>query len=167
MEYAARRSGGSLGAALRQVDDGLFALKGPWGPRLLELARGGRGFAPHALAKPFEADAKVLAKLVSDRDPDVSETDATRAGLQTLLGALGDFYLDALRQATGATIDPINLDQPEIIAGLAVQSPASLTQALRELSEADANLTRNANIELTLESLFIGLAGASRAAVLV
>ncbi len=167
LEYAGRRSGGSLGAALRQVEEGVFRLKQPWGERLVQLARGGRGFAPHALAKPFAEDAKVLAKFVSDRDPDVSDTDATRAGLQTLLGMLGDFYLDALRQATGATLAPINADQGDIVAQLARQSPAALARALGEVSEAEANLVRNANIELTLESLFISLAGAGTAAILV
>lgn len=167
VEYASRRAGGSLGAALRQLDDGLFALKQPWGQRLIELTRGGRGFAPHALAKPFDADAKTLAKLVSDRDPDVSDTDALRAGLQTLIGALGDFYSDALRQATGADLAPVNSDQPEVISELARLSPAALAGAVRSLSEADANLARNANIELTLESLFIGLARVQRQTILV
>ncbi len=164
--YAARHTGGSLGAALRQIDDGLFEIKRGWGQRLIELSE--PGVAPHALAKPFEADAKILGKAVSERDPDVSDTDATRAGLQVLLSVLADFHVDALRKATGANLPPINEDQPEVIRKLAAaHTTDSILASLRHLREADANLGRNANIELTLESLFIRLAQANRAQVAV
>jgi len=40
IDYAARHAGGSLGLALRQLDDGLYGLKHTWGARLVELTRG-------------------------------------------------------------------------------------------------------------------------------
>ena len=161
--YIARHAGGSLGLALRQTDDGLYALKRAWGGRLMELVTAAPGFWPHKLAGPFLTDAKELAKGVAERDPDVSDTDATRAGLQMLLAVLADFCLDALRQGVGMTSGTINADQPDVVDRLrAGYGPGPLGQALRHLSEAAANLGRNAHLELTLETLFIRLAAAAR-----
>ncbi len=181
--YIARHAGGCLGAALRQIDDGLYALKRTWGDRLAGLfgAAGGhdresasgratasarrpdpqaaRGPAPHELARPFTDDAKTLGNCVIGRDPEVSQTDATRVGLQSLLAVLADFYLDALRQVNDAQLPQINADQPEVIDQLAqTHTTASLVSALKHLSDAETNLARNAHIELTLETLFIRLA---------
>lgn len=157
--YEARHSGGSLGQALREIDDGVYPMKLAWGQRLAEMATAGPSFAAHSLAGPLETDAKALAKLIADRDPDISDTDATRAGIRTLLGVLADFYLDALRRAGGANLPPINEDQPEVIAALLkANSAESLAAALREIQNTEANLARNANIQLTLEGLFIHLA---------
>lgn len=174
LRYVAAHAGGSLGAALRQIDDGLYALKRTWGDRLGQLVGGARsgtraadpgtdgtgggGFAPHLLAKPFAEDATALGKCVTGRDPEVSETDATRVGLQSLLSVLADFYLDALRKRTGAQLSLINADQPAAVDRLATAcSNRALMSGLKQLSQADANIARNAHIELALETLFIRL----------
>jgi DNA polymerase-3 subunit delta' len=158
--YAARHAGGSLGAALRLIDDGLFELKRAWGDQIVRL-HSGSGVAPSDMAKPFMEDAGTLGKCVSERDPEVSDTDASRVGLQTLLSAVADFYLDALRRSTGADVPLINEDQPEVVERLAAIDEQRLQACL---SEADANLGRNANIELTLDAMFIRLARAGRVA---
>ena len=165
--YIAHHAAGSLGEAIRQLDDGLYSLKHSWGDRLAAMAAGRRGFAPHSLARPLMDDAKTLGKGVAQRDPDVSDTDATRAGLRSLLAALADFYLDALHRRTGASLPAINGDQPEVIERLtADRGDHALVGCLREIALADANLGRNANVELTCETLFIRLArnGRRRAA---
>ena len=61
------------------LDDGLIAMKRTWGDRLLELIDAGPGFAPNSLARPLMDDAKTLGKLAAQRDPDMSDTDATVA----------------------------------------------------------------------------------------
>lgn len=156
--YAARHSGGSLGQALRDLNDGVYALKRTWGERLTELHSAGGSSAAYALAAPFEADAKALARFVGERDPDVSDTDAARTGLRTLLAVLGDFYADALRRVEGASLPLINADQAEAVERLAAgRASRMLLRALRELADAEANIGRNANIQLALESLFIRL----------
>ena len=162
IQYTARRSGGSLGLALRQLDDGVPTLKGKWGENLKVMLAAGSGVAPHSLARPFIEDAKILGKLATDRDPDMSDTDASRVGLQTLLGVLGDFYMDAERQAVGATMPPINADQRDVVGHLkAGRSVEALAADVRKIQQADANLSRNANAELAIESLFIALAGST------
>jgi DNA polymerase-3 subunit delta' len=157
--YAARHTGGSLGTALRLIDDGLFALKRPWGDPLIEIVKPVRGSAPHLLAAPFLADAKTIGKQAAERDPDMSDTDATRVGIQALLATLAGFYQDAQRQLTGAGVEPTNVDQPGVIEALATtQTPRRIVAALQQIAQADMAIGRNAALELTLETLFIQLA---------
>lgn len=157
--YAARQSGGSLGGALRTLDDGLFELKRNWGGHLMQLLRPARGFAPHSLAQPFIADAKSLGKQAAERDPDMSDTDATRAGLQALLAVLASFYQDAQRKLLGQAADPINADQPDAIDAVAAGSSArQVVAALQQIAQADDAICRNAALELTMETMFIQLA---------
>ena len=161
--FAARHCGGSLGAALRLIEDGLFATKRTWGDRLVELLRPARGFAPHLLAQPFITDAKEISKQVAEREPDISESDAIRMGVQTLLAALASFYQDAQRRVSGADVPPTNADQLGVIDLLAqTHSSRQLVAALHQLAQADAAIGRNAAAELTAETLFIQLANISQ-----
>ena len=163
IKYVATRAGGRLGLALRQIDDGLPALKRAWGDRLVELTQAGPGFAPHSLAGPFTDDAEALGKLAAGRDPDISQTDATRLGVQTLLAVLADFYVDAQRRAAGAGMPLLNADQPQVVDRLAAGRDAeSLAADLQHLRDADAQLARNVNLDLTIETLFIRLARSVR-----
>ncbi len=162
--WAARQAEGSLGEALRLCDDGVHALKQSWGRRVADLAAGTAGLAATGLCEPFETDAKALGRLAAQRDPDMSDTDATRSGIRTLLGVLAGFYRDALRAGLGSADDPIHGDQPEVAASiLRACGPASCAAALRELAQADFNFARNANLDLAIESLFIRLARLDRA----
>jgi len=154
--YAARHAAGSLGAALRLTDDGVFDLKRAWGEQIVRL-HAEAGVAPNELARPFMEDAGTLGKCVVERDPEVSETDASRVGLRTLMSALADFYADALRSSEGAAVVRINEDQPDVVERLAGMGKRALRGCLKQLADAEANLGRNANIELTLEAMFVGL----------
>jgi hypothetical protein len=129
------------------------------------MAEAGAGFSAQSLAEPFVSDARQLAERVSQREPDVSDTDATRTGLQVLLAVLADFYADALRRQVGIASPMVNADSPEVVDRLARGPAAALTAALGHLSEADANLGRNAQVELALETLFVRLAAAARGVV--
>ncbi len=165
VQYLARHAEGSLGLALQMLDDNLYALKRTWGERLLPLIGGGQAFAAHVLAEPFIADARQLAESVSERDPDVSDTDALRTTLQALMAVVGDFYRDALRTKVGLASALTNADQSEVPERLAAGTAEALTAALRHLADAEANLRRNANVDLTVETLFLGLAAAARGLV--
>ena len=157
--FAARHSAGSLGAALKFIDDGLFATKQNWGEQALAWVRLARGFAPNSLAAPFLADAQTIGKLAADQYPDMSDTDAARAGLFALLAILGGFYQDAQRQATGAAVEIVNADQPTVIDALASSlSSQQLVASMQQIAQADSAIGRNANLELTIETMFIGLA---------
>jgi DNA polymerase-3 subunit delta' len=161
--YLAKHADGSLGIALQLIDDQLFQIKQQWGQQLDQLISAKRGFAPNSLAKPFEEDAKTLGKCIIERDPDVSDTDATRAGLKMLLATLADFYLDALRKTAGNNAPLINADQPKIVESInQSQNTNSIVSALKTIADAETNLSRNAHIELTMEKLFIKLAQTAR-----
>ena len=76
-----------------------------------------------------------------------------------LLAALADFYVDALRKTAGNNTPLINADQPKIVDIIAQsQDTNSIVSALHTIADTETNLSRNANIELTLEALFIKLA---------
>lgn len=65
--------------------------------------------------------------------------------------------MDALRRRCGAAVTPVNEDQPAVIDCLAAMSERALRGCLRHLADADSSLSRNANIELTIETMLIGL----------
>jgi DNA polymerase III gamma/tau subunit len=160
--YVSRRAAGSLGAALMMLDDGLYELKRSWGERIPKIANAGDRIAPHEMAKPMLADAKVLAKCVTDRDSDVSETDALRHGLRELLSVIAAFYADALRDVTHSELEAINSDQREAVAALAAgRSFEELAAALTEIAATESNIALNAHPELALEAMLIRLAGIS------
>lgn len=157
--FAAHQAEGSLGQALRLLDDEVYTIKQNWGKRLAELLGGRRGGSPHGLTKPFIEDARTLGKCVADRDPDVSDTDATRAGLRTLLAVLAGFYRDALHRSLGTSLTPLHADQSDVIDTLnSAMNDKGLLSALREITSAETSLNRNANLDLTLDKLFIRLA---------
>lgn len=159
VQYLARRSGGSIGQALVQFDDGIHPMKARWGRQLVSLVSRPPGFSAHALAAPFLADAKELARSAAQRDPEISESVATRASLQILLSVLADFYLDALRRCLGMNAAWINADQIEVVDYLGTTlNAAAIRRSLAQISEADANAGRNAAFELVLETLFIRMA---------
>jgi len=158
VRYAAHHADGSLGRALRYVDDELFELKRGWGEQLAVLARPPAGWSAHALAGPFRDDADRLAKTFAQRDPDVSDTDARREGVRMLLAVLADFFRDALATASSAPSEQVNADQAEVVAALARGGRGRLADTVKHLVEAESCLDRNAHVELTLETLFIRLA---------
>lgn len=165
--FAASQGAGSLGEALRLIDDGVYKVKRTWGERLAEMVAPPRGFVPHGLAKPFIEDARIFGKCVSQRDPEVSDTDATRAGLRTMLSILAAFYVDALHGHLRAALAPVHADQSEIIRKLETGlSQEALLRALREIASAETSLNRNANLDLTFEKLFIRLARGERPATI-
>lgn len=156
--YAARFGQGSLEASGLFIEDGGYALKQQWAERLVSLLAGGARIYPTAYAKPLERDAQELGKLIASRDPDVSDTDATRQGLRVMLVMLANFFVDALRQVSGAGDRLINADQTEVIEQLAGgQSVRTLTAILGDLSRCEADINRNAQTTLTLEALWIRL----------
>jgi len=156
--YAARHADGSVGGAMRCIEDGLYSLKRAWGEQLAVLARPSAGWDAHELADPFLADAGRLAKAVTEHDPEVSDTDANREAACMLLSVLADFFRDALQKSAGGAGEPINADQLGTVDRLAGWGCDSLTAAVRHLAEAESCLARNAHVKLTLETLFIRLA---------
>jgi len=166
--YLARRSGGSIGQALVQFDDGIHAMKLKWGHQLVTLTARPAGFSAHALAAPFLADAKELARCAAQRDPEITDSVATRASLQVLFSILADFYLDGLRRNLGMSASWVNSDQMDVVEYLGTAMSAGvIRKCLAQIAEADANAGRNAAFELVLEGLFIRLAAVVEGRALV
>jgi len=161
--YLAQHANGSLGRALECADDGLFALATAWAQRLGKLASQPPGFSATELVEPFLADARQLAKGVAERDPEMSDLDASRAGLQRLLSVLAGWYREAMRQATGLPSDASQAELDGLVREIAAGwDPGAMVRALRQLNDTDLEVGRNANIDLAAAAMFIRLAGVFR-----
>ena len=152
--YLARFCDGRLGTALQAYDDGIHELKADIGSRLARLgsADGIR------LAKDLIDTGKTLAERAKERHADASDTELTRIGLRTLIAMAAEFYRDALRRSVGTGEGLTNVDQESVIDALARRTGADgAADAIRALTTAETHLEQNANVQLTIEALGIGL----------
>ncbi len=152
--YLAQFSDGRLGAALQAYDDGIHELKADIGSRLARLgsADGIR------LAKDLIDAGKTLAERAKERHADASDTELTRIGLRALIAMTAEFYRDALRRSVGTGEGLTNVDQESVIDALARRTGADgAADAIRALTTAETHLEQNANVQLTIETLGIGL----------
>ena len=76
-----------------------------------------------------------------------------------------EFYRDALRKAAGANDGLTNADQEPLITTLARRTGTTgAADAIAHLTQAESNLDRNANVQLAVDALSIGLCRANRPA---
>jgi DNA polymerase-3 subunit delta' len=159
-EYVASLTGGRLGAAFAAIDDGYHEIKTSLGKRLVALAPGDA----LALSKSLLDTGKKLAEKAKERNKNASDTELTRVGLRALITMTAEFYRDALRRAAGATEGMTNADQAALIATLAQRTGTiGADAAIKHLTQAESNLDRNANVQLAIDALSIGLCRANRA----
>ena len=158
IQYAARHSRGSIESAVKTLDLGLYPIKTEWVRRIAEYLVPPPAGGGYLMAKPFEADAKPLIAGTAEQDEDLTDLEAKRVAVLTLLSAIADFLLDAQRRSAGAGLPEINVDQSELVARVAAGlPPVALAEAIAQLGEAEKALGRFANLELTLENLFVQL----------
>jgi DNA polymerase-3 subunit delta' len=156
VSYLARMAEGRLGVAVQYADDGIQQMKREVGEQVALLTpQTTEGFA-----KTLGEQAAAYAKRIADRaEADSADTETNRVGLRALLAALAAFYTDALRQRCSAAAPPVNVDQPRVVEAIVRRhSPRGLTNAIREIVNAESSIDRNANVQLVLESLAIRLA---------
>ncbi len=152
--YLAKLSGGQLGPAVQACDDGHHEVKTALGDRLAKLGRGDS----LSLSKELSDTGKKLAEKAKERHKEASDTEITRIGLRALLAMASEFYRDALREAVGASDGLTNADQGQVVAALARRGGAAgATEAIRQLAAAETHLNRNANVQLTMDALSVGL----------
>lgn len=154
--WYARFGGGSLGRSLECIEAKLYELNQRLTPRLAELPR-----APGALnVKTLTDESKELGDVYRMRDPDISDTEATRRGLKTLLHLAATWYADVLHAGSG-TADTllVNTAARDLLSqAQADLSPAAAGKAVNRIAEAERQLDLNAHTQLCLESLLHALA---------
>lgn len=158
-QWYARASDGSLGAALRDLEDDLFTVN----LRLLAMLPGieppeahhGKASAggPDA-TKAWMEVAAGLADHHHKRDPDITDTEATRRGLAALLRLAANAYADVLRTANGQGRLVVNFTSARSLEGAAAHlQPEALARAVHRLAGAERQLDLNVNTQLCLDVL--------------
>ncbi len=138
--YVAQLAEGSLGLAVQYVDDGILAVRELVVTPLERLDAAGGS----TLVKEWMESAKALGAACRRRDPDISDTEAQRQGLNVLLSLASSWYRDRLRSAATE-------------AEAAVRA-AVYADAISAINTAVQQVDLNANVQLCLEALVFRLA---------
>jgi len=149
--FLAAQSDGRLGLALEYADDQLFELKQP----LLTAWAQHDNAAPTQLARQIEQTAAKLAEHRRQRDPDLSQPDATRTSLRTMLAVLAGAYRDAILLINHTEQEKTNLDQPEVIDNVAARWTQKTPEVIHLIAQAERQIEQNVNPTLALESLIV------------
>ncbi len=142
-EWCARIGEGSIGRALQAADDDWFELS----RRIAEPLDRIGSLRPELVAKTWTEASKSLAERFAERDPEITDTEASRRGLQTIFQLAATWCAHRLHQT-----DPHARRTP-------------LTDAVRRLAEAEYQLDLNVNTQLCVETLVNDLGALGRSAV--
>lgn len=147
-QWAARVCDGSLGRAMAAMNDGLFEIN----ERVIETLSNRNG-GDQPLAELITNEAKDLGKAHRTRDPDISDTEALRRGIATMLRLIADWYGDLLRIAAGGDQPLVNEHHSKELAASATARPGAYIDAISRIAAAERQLDRNANTQLVIEVL--------------
>ncbi|MBI4716250.1 MAG: hypothetical protein HY763_00435 [Planctomycetes bacterium] len=154
VKWYARVADGSAGTALRDVGDDLYGLNG----RLIEdLARLDR-LRPNQVDARWMEAAKGLAGRFQERDPDVSDSEATRSSLMTILRLASRWYADVLHTAAGDADAVVNVGCGGELRRAAAVGARTAADAIARIVTAERQLHLNANPQLCVETLLNDLA---------
>lgn len=170
LDWHARFADGSIGAGLENVDDDLFNLNAGLSGGFLALsAAGTRGTGGHAadlaVTDPVAwiNASKALGERYSKRDPDITDTEATRRGLRAVFRLAATWYADLLRCVTGESASLVNVNSKAALENAAAGAERSdLIAAINRIALAEHQLNLNANTQLVVETLLNNLGPASR-----
>ncbi len=161
-------SAGSIGEALRAVDDGLFELSA----RLTDVMNHTQRRGAAELTKFFTEESKLLGERFSKRDPEITDTESARRGLKSLFRLAADHYAASLRASSGASqaigagamakrsaaMPGVGVAQVQPHRTWGHDSPnrGTLTEhaaRIERLALAEQQLDLNANVQLIVETL--------------
>ena len=156
--YAAMAQG-SLGLAQRFCEDGLES----YNEKIVEsLSRLGAMPATR-IAKHWLDDAKALGAQFRDRDQEISDTEAQRRGLKTLLSLVGTWFGDVLRLSVDSGAGVVNTAYARQLARAGI-GPRQAALAINAIVETERHIERNASTQLAVEALVIRLVRIAAAA---
>lgn len=134
--HAAGIAGGSLGLALKWIEDGVVERARDLTSQIDGLLRGS---PPESLPQWLDAAAKGYAEKQLERDELSSKDQATREGLTLYLHVASTRF----RKRLGETVDPDDLDRA--------------CASIDALARAEEYLNANVNVALTLQQLSVTL----------
>ncbi len=153
--WYARQSCGSVGAAIGGVDQnlkGLYdALEGQWSDLAARRQR------------PTHADwaerAKGMSEFYKTADPEISDTEAQRQAIKTMIRLSADVLASAARAAAGAASGDGAVGAGAAANRIAaVIPPPAAADMITRLVRTEAQLDMNANVQLCLDAMFNDLA---------
>lgn len=150
LEWYTRCCEGSIGMALEHADDHLFELN----QRLLKDLVALSSIRTSEAMATWTEMSKSLGEGYRKRDPDITDTEAGRRGLQTIFRLSAGWYADVLKVAAGETASVMNHAWEKQLR----QSAGSMTinraaSAVDRLASAQRQLNLNANTQLVIDSL--------------
>lgn len=148
--WYARCSDGSLGAALENADDELFVLN----RKVIEtLGRCGNQGGDD-IVKAWTEESKALGDRYRRRDPEITDTEATRRGFKALFRLAATFCSDVLRYSTGDPSSVVNAGlQGQIDRTATSVTPTLAADRINRIALAERQLDLNANTQLCIEAL--------------
>ncbi len=153
--WYARCGDGSLGEALTQARDDLYTVNARLVEGLAALPADRRGADPQT----WTDVAKALGEMHKKRDPDISDTEASRRGLRAVFRMAATWYGDILRVSAGHEASIVNTAMRADLAIAAGHIDAEQAgAAIRRIAEAEHHLSLNANTQLCLETMLNELA---------
>lgn len=147
-ERCAVHGGGSLGAAMRHLADGLIEYES-LADGVLNDAAGGD--VPGA-AKRIIDGGKKLGEHYQKRDPEISDTEAQRRGLKAVFSLMAMNVRSALGASVGV---PDGGTAATVVVDRA--RPRDCIRAVHAIASAERSLDQNVNVQLCVESLLIEL----------
>lgn len=140
---------GGIGAGMQAVEERLFDVHARVQGTLRPGAGAGASHRPPLTThrtrclKAWAEEADALGELYRKRDPDISDTEATRRGWKTVFRLIAETYAELLRSA------------PESAGGV---DPERAADAIQRIALAERHLDLNANTQLAVEALANDLA---------
>ena len=162
-KWYARCSDGSIGRAVEFAADGLFAVNSLLIDNLEHIGGNSKNVAITAIVKAWTEQAKSLGGIYRKRDPDMTETEASRLGLKQLFGLASLWYADVLRFSSGERATVVNEHLAHALEVMAEAVDAERTiDAINRINQAGGHLDRNVNTQLCVETLLHDLARLGR-----
>jgi len=157
--WYAQSSDGSLGTALERIEDEWYELNGQLLGDLPELA----ARRSDAISKQWLDSAKALGANCRKRDPEMTETEATRRGLNAVLQLSALWYADVLRETQGESSLVVNKAfQAQISKSSETLSAERCADAVARIAQTERQLSLNANTQLCIETLVSDLSRMAR-----
>ncbi len=158
--WYARIGNGSVGKALEHVEEELYEENGKLVDCLSRFHVDKRAVTPENLLE----QGKSLSGAYRKHDPEISDTEATRRALKSLLALMACWYGDLLRFAGGESAALTNAAfTKQIKHASAHLTPERAAQAIGRIAGCERQLDLNVNTQLCLDSLVIDLANLSAA----
>jgi len=170
--YAANADG-SIGQATEWADDNLYELNARLVEGLAQLASPakdskGRGGSKgdtnsHSMANAWIEEAKGLSDAYRKRDPDITDTEATRRALKSILHLAANWYADVLRHGSGENASIVNTAQTELLAHVTASIDLEhAAEAVNRIAQTERQLDLNVNTQLAVGTLISELTHLSR-----